>query len=263
MSDPLDDALNEALAAEEKLSTDERKKLGGLPCSPPGADADEDAFAEWLSVVFYDRVTGAVRWGDTGDTPVTVFLAGGRELRWDEQDDLQTLTRLRSPLIRAGLRPRALTPHGVGLVAWAITRLAVLRANSTARDEATSWGTSYLRERPLYSVARSDQAVWRQALAEWQEIDDYDPRGGVPRDRRPFVLLDTGSNERFVRRGDFAGHARKRSGARLSPRKVAARMAEVEWQQDRLQYAATASGAPYVQARVYVLPSGWPEGLDG
>lgn len=263
MTDPLDEALAEALAAEEKLADSERKKLGGLPSWPPKADADPDEFALWLSAVFYDVVTAADRWGSTGDTPVSVFLAGGRELRWDEQDDLQTITRLRGPLIRAGLRPRNLSPHAVGLVAWAITRLAILRADATSKDEAVGWGTSYMRERPTREAPKSDEADWRRALTIWQGIDDYDLRARTPRAQRPFVLLETDSGERFVRRGDFGGHARSRSGSKMSWRKVAARMAEVGWQQDRLQYAATPGGAPYVQARVYVLPKGWPEGFDG
>ena len=257
MTDPLDDAL----AAEEGLTEAERKKLGGLPSWPPSADADPDVFAGWLGAVFYDKVTGAERWGTGGDTPVSVFLEGGRELRWDEQDDLQTITRLRGPLIRAGLRPRPLTPHAVGLLAWAITRLAILRADATAKDEARSWGMSYLRERAVQRVARSDEALWRHALTVWQGIDDHDPRRGTPREHRPFVLLDTDSGELFVRRGDFGGHARGRSGGKLSWRKIASRMAEVGWQQDRLQYRATTS-APYAGARVYVLPSGWQEASD-
>lgn len=257
MSD-LSDALDEALEAEQRLDAADRKKLGGLPSWPPKPDAPPDEFAGWLSAVFYDVVTHAERWGSAGDTGIAVFLQDGRKLAWDEQDDLQTLTRLRGPLIRAGLRPRALTPHAVGLVAWAITRLAILRADSTIRDEAESWGASYLRERPLREAAKTkDPAGWRQALQAWQAIDDHDPKSRRPRHERPFVLLDSDSGERFVRRGDFGAHVRSRVRGGMGWRKIAARMAEVGWQQDRFQHRATVGGAPPVGARVFVLPQGW------
>ena len=140
---------NELFATEEKLSDAERKKLGGLPSWPPKADATPMSSRSLAECRVLRRGDPGRTLGHGGDTPVSVFLAGGRELRWDEQDDLQTITRLRGPLIRAGLRPRNLSPHAVGLVAWAITRLAILRADATDKDEARSWA------RPICGSAQS------------------------------------------------------------------------------------------------------------
>lgn len=249
---------------DDKITAEQGKKLGGLPSWPPGAECTRQQLAYWIGEVLYVTVIGAERWGTSGDTPITVYLDDGREIRWDEQDDLNTLTRLRGPLIRLGIRPRPLSPHSVGLVAWAITRLATLSANVTAKQEAIDWGESYMQARPTRMVSRSNGAQWRKALQDWQEIDDYDPKG--PRrakEARPFVLVDGDDDECYIRRGDFGAHVRARLRGGMSWRKLAGRMAEVDWQQDRLQYGATQAGAPYVQARVFVVPKEWPEDVNG
>ena len=201
--------------------------LAGHQAQTPGAKISDSGLN--LSLVWpLPMVSGGV---PPGDTPLTLFLADGRELRWDEQDDLNTPTRLRGPLIRLGIKPRPLSPHSVGLLAWAITRYAVLRADATAKDEAIGWGESYMSERPVKKVSKSKTALWRAALQTWQKMDDYDPKGPrLATEHRPFVLIDTDTDERYIRRGDYAGHVRARRRGGIGWRKLASRMAEVRWE---------------------------------
>ena len=207
---PADEALDEALAAEGAGRSD-RKKLGGLPSWPPKADADPDEFALWLSAVFYD---------------VSPLLSGGARLATRRQRVSRGRSRVAlgrarrptndhpsaRPVDPRGTRPRNLSPLRSGSLRGRSPDWRSCGLTRRLKDEAISWGASYLRERPPRGVQErgGDMASGARRLAG---IDDYDLRAQHAARTSPFVLLDADSGERFVRRGDFGGHARAEAEA--------------------------------------------------
>ena len=245
----------------EAANAPAKRKRENLPARP-AADARPQDFAAWLTRVFGlhdDPIIGGERFGRSGQEPITLRRASGALLRWDKQDDLMRPGSLLKPLIMDGIAPRRLSGHDALVVAWVMIRLAELRADLDARDEAIAWWESYSETRPEHAIECSDPAQLRVALLDWQRLADLAARFDREHDHRAFVLTDTATGERFVRRGDFGQHVRNTLRGGISWRELHGRMREVGWELDRLQFRATASGAPYVDARVYVIAPGWPD----
>ena len=170
------------------------------------------------------------------------------------------LAEAESPGRRRGVRGRG-RDHLPGqvvlgdgqLVAWAIIQFATLRAQATELDEFREFWVSYLEGRAIVPVDRDDEQAMRGTLLRWRQLAD--PKN----DDRPFVLVDIHTEERLVRRLDFCLHVRAIRRAPMGWSRLHGLARQVGWELDRIQYRATANGAPYVDAKVFIVPSGWGE----
>jgi hypothetical protein len=234
-----------------------RKASGGkLPPNLPSQGDPPARFAAWITDLARlddDPVVTGERWGVTGDEPIELVLRSGKRIGWAEQDQLFG-ARLQRPFVMVtGYKPRPLSPYEIQLAAWAIIQLATLRAQADERDEFRELWESYLAQRSLWPIDRNDEAAMRGALARWRQLADF------KNDERPFVLVDIGSNERFVRRLDFAVHVRVMRRVAVGWQRLHGLARQCGWELDRIQYRATPGGAPYVGAKVFVVPAGWDE----
>lgn len=232
------------------------KRKSGLPNGLPEPGDPPAQFAAFITEFARlddDPVVAADRWGVEGSEPIELVLRSGKRIVWAEQDHLFG-PRLQRPLVMVtGHKPRPLTQQDVQLVAWAIIQFATLRAQATEADEFHELWVSYLEGRSVVPVDRENEHAMRTTLLQWRQLAN--PKN----DDRPFVLVDMHTEERLVRRLDFRLHVRAARGAPISWPRLNGLARLVGWELDRIQYRATPSGAPYVDAKVFVVPSGWGE----
>ncbi len=234
-----------------------RARPSKLPKSlPDGPSAPAAQFARFITEFARlddDPVVSADRWGVEGSEPIELVLRSGRRVRWAEQNHLFG-PRLQRPLIMVtGHKPRSLSQHDVQLAAWAIVQFATLRAQATEADEFRELWQAYLSDRPLEVVNRDDERAMRITLERWRHLANT--RGEEP----PFVLVDRDTNERLVRRLDFTLHVRSIRREPIGWSRLHGWAREAGWELDRIQYRATAGGARYVDAKVFVVPAEWGE----
>jgi hypothetical protein len=158
-----------------------------------------------------------------------------------------------------GIKPRRLTAYDAMLVAWAVTQLADLRADVDPLEEAALWWLRYVDTHPTREANPDDDRAWRVVLAEWQAARSSDEIRSPGESRQTFIVVDERDGARYVRREDYAEHVRGMVRGSMSWPTLNSRLAEAGWQQTRFQRRATAGGAPYVEARLYVVPADWPE----
>ena len=241
--------------AQQKSRSVKRKTvLKGLPGmgDPPAKFA---AFLTDFARLDEDPVVSAERWGTEGSEPIELVLRSGKRIGWQEQDHLFS-ARLQRPLVlETGHQPRALSPHDASLVAWAIVHFATLRAQIGEADEFKEWWEAYLAPRQLLPIDRNNELTMRATLAEWRQLAD------VHNDKLPYVLRDRESGERWARRLDFAVHVRSVRRAPMSWQRLNGLSLRYGWQLDRIQYRPTAGGAPYVDAKVFVVPADWEQNV--
>jgi hypothetical protein len=184
----------------------------------------------------------------------------GQRVRWAHQSTLQAPNGLQAVLMsECGIKPRKLTTYDSMLIAWAVTQLADLKADVDPAEEGVSWWLKYVDSRPALEVNPDDEAQWRKALAGWQRARAADESSSHGTARETFIAIDTRDGVRYVRREDYADHVRGLVKGGLSWPTLNSRLAELGWQQTRVQRKATAAGSPYVEARLYVVPADWPE----
>jgi hypothetical protein len=233
-----------------------RSRKSGLPKGLPETDAPSARFAAWITEFARledDPVVTGDRWGIEGSEPIELTTRSGRKIIWPEQDHLFG-ARLQRPFVMVtGLKPRPLTAHDVQLAAWAIIRFAVLRSQATELDEFHEWWDAYLAERTLEPVDTSNDALMRAMLMRWRRLADSRSED------RPFVLLDAETDERLVRRLDFTMHVRALRKAPITWQRLNGLARQAGWELTRIQFRRTAGGAPYVDAKVFIVPRDWEE----
>lgn len=234
-----------------------RKRGGGgsrLPKGLPEQGDPPDRFAAFITEFAHltdDPVVSADRWGVEGSEPIELVLRSGTRITWAEQDHLFG-PRLQRPLVMVtGHKPRSLTQQDVQLVAWAIIQLATLRAAATEADEFHELWASYEAARQVISIDRNNEPAMRAVLLSWRHLAEV--RG----DEVPFVLEDVATHERLIRRLDFAVHVRAMKRGPMAWSRLHGMARKVGWELDRIQYRATTGGAPYVDAKVFVVPADW------
>jgi hypothetical protein len=233
-----------------------RQRKSGLPPGLPEFEDPPERFAAWITEFARlddDPVVRGNRWGVHGSEPLELITRSGREIVWPEQDHLFG-ARLQRPFVMVtGGRPWPLTPHDVQLAAWAIIRFCVLRAQESEMDEFHEWWMSYLEGRAIVPVDISDQAAVRATLMRWRQLADSRS------EERPFVLVDIGTSERLVRRLDFTLHVRAMRGTPIAWPRLNGLARQAGWELTRIQFKATRGGAPYVDAKVFIVPAAWGE----
>lgn len=248
-----------------------KRPTGASPALPkwiPAESAGADVFADWINELYElngrDPFVGGERFGTHGDAPIKLYRESGQAIRWPHQSQLDRAASLQAPLrSEAGIRPRKLNTFDVALIGWAITKLATLRLRLDPQEELVLWWSRYVDSRPTRHVDIRDDAEWRQVLAEWQAAREADELRRNDIAWQTFVVVvteDEHEGERYVRREDFAAHCRSIVRGALSWPTLNGRIAEAGWQQTRFQRKATEGGAPYVEARCYVVPADWPQG---
>jgi hypothetical protein len=254
----LDDYADEDGGGGERARRGARRTStkSGLPKGLPEPGAPPAQFAAFLTEFARlddDPVVAADRWGVEGSEPIELVLRSGRRVTWAEQDHLFG-PRLQRPLVMVtGHRPRQLTPQDVQLAAWAIVQFATLRAQVTEADEFREFWASYQEGRSVVPVDRDDEVQMRAVLTRWRQLAD------AKGEDRPFVLVDVHTEERLIRRLDFCLHVRSMRRAPISWARLHGLARKVGWELDRFQYRPTQGGAPYVQAKVFIVPDGWGE----
>lgn len=241
-----------------------RASTTNLPGWTPDEGDRAERYAAWLNEVWNladrDPFVAGERYGRHGDAAIVLVRRSGQRVRWTHQATLQKPAGLQGVLMsECGIRPRKLTGHDAMLIAWAITQLADLRADVDPLEEAALWWLHYVDTRPTKEVDPDDEREWRAVLAEWQAARSYDEIRDRDDPRHTFIAVDARDGVRYVRREDYAEHVRSMVGASMSWPTLNSKVAEAGWQQTRFQRRATANGAPYVEARLYVVPADWPE----
>ena len=260
MSDEIDDLLDAAGNGKPK------RRRGKLPSWTPEEGDPAGRYALWLNELWglddkRDPFVAGERYGRHGDAAIVLVRQSGQRVRWTHQATLTKPAGLQSVLMsECGIRPKNLTGHDAMLIAWAITMLADLRADVDPAEEVALWWLHYVDTRPVTHGNPDDERSWRVLLAEWQAARSYDEIRGREEPRHTFIVIDDRDGTRYVRREDFAEHVRSMVKGSLSWPTLNSRLAEVGWQQTRFQRRATDAGAPYVQARLYVVPADWPDG---
>jgi hypothetical protein len=253
----LDNYSDNGAESESSASRSKTKRKSGLPPLPDQGDP-VDRFAVFVTEFAHledDPVVSAQRWGTEGSEPIELVLRSGRRVGWPEQDYLFG-ARLQRPFVMVtGHKPRSLSQHETALAAWAIIQLAVLRSQTSEADEFRELWEAYLSDRAVRPIDRHDELAMRDVLLQWRRLADV--RSGP--DERPFVLVDIGSGERWVRRLDFALHVRSVQRAPISWARLHGLARRYGWELDRVQYRPTPGGAPYVDAKVFIVPAGWGE----
>lgn len=250
-------------AANDK-PTRKRAGAGKLPPWTPDEGDPAGRYAAWLNEVWNltdrDPIVGGERYGRHGDAAIVLVRQSGQRVRWGHQSTLQKPIGLQAVLMsECGIRPRKLTGHDAMLIAWAITQLADLRADVDPMEEAVLWWLAYVDTRPIRHVDPDDEREWRYVLAEWHAARAYDEARGREDPHHTFIVVDERNGERYVRREDYAEHVRSMVRGSMSWPTLNSRVAEAGWQQTRSQRKSTGEGAPYVEARLYVVPADWPE----
>ena len=240
------------------------KQNGKLPSWIPGEDDSAARFALWLNEIWgleeRDPFVSGERYGKHGDAAIVLVRQSGQRIRWTHQTTLQKPGGLQGVLIsECGIRPKHFSVNDAMLIAWAITRLADLRADLDPLDEAVVWWQRYVDTRPIVTGDPADDRGWRVLLHRWQQARQHDEIRSPTSPRETFIVIGARDGVRYVRREDYAEHARSMVRGGLSWPTLNSRLAEVGWRQARFQKRATAAGAPYVEARLYVVPANWPE----
>lgn len=249
----LDDYADDTSGEKPSRNRGKSQLPKSLPREQSASPAEFAIFITEFARLDDDPVVSADRWGVEGSEPIELTLRSGLKIRWNEQNHLFG-PRLQRPFVMVtGHRPRVLSQHDVQLVAWAIIQFATLRAQATEADEFRELWDSYLSERVVEKVDHRDELAMRAVLSTWRHL------ANTRSDERPFVLLDVPTGERLVRRLDFTSHVRALRREPISWARVHGWAREVGWELDRIQYRATNSGAPYVEAKVFVVPPGWDE----
>lgn len=250
--------------AEEVINPNgakKRKTAGKMPTWVPDEGAPAADYARWLNELWPtpDPFVAAERYGKHGDAAIVLLRQSGQRVRWTHQSTLQKPNGLQAVLMsECGIRPRKISTYDSMLIAWAITQLADLKADVDPHEEGVSWWLRYVDSRPTVQVNPDDEAEWRRVLAAWQRARAADETSSnTPRET--FIAVDSRDGVRYVRREDYAEHVRSQVRGGLSWPTLNSRLAELGWQQTRVQRKATAAGSPYVEARLYVVPATWPE----
>lgn len=237
------------------------KNTGKLPKWSPDEGDPAHRYAEWLNELWptTDRFVSGERFGKHGDAAIVLVRQSGQRVRWTHQSTLQKPNGLQAVLMsECGIKPRKLSTYDSMLIAWAITQLADLKADVDPHEEAVSWWLRYVDSRPTIEADPEDEAEWRKVLAGWQRARAADETNSNTA-RETFIVVDKRDGVRYVRREDYAEHVRGQVRGGLSWPTLNSRLAELGWQQTRVQRKATAAGSPYVEARLYVVPADWPE----
>jgi hypothetical protein len=241
------------------------KRSGKLPAWTPDEGDPAGRYAAWLNELWNltngrDPFIRGERFGKHGDAAIVLVRQSGQRVRWTHQSTLTKPAGLQSVLMsECGIKPRKLTGYDAMLIAWAITQLADLRADLDVMEEVALWWLHYVDTRPTRSGNPDEERGWRTLLAEWQAARSFDEIRGKEEPHRTFIVVDDRDGVRYVRREDYADHVRGMVRGSLSWPTLNSRLAEAGWQQTRFQRRATAGGAPYVEARLYVVPADWPE----
>ena len=232
-----------------------KKKGSSLPPLPEEGAPPED-FAIFLTDfarLGNDPVVSANRWGIDSSTPIDLTLRSGRRIQWAEQDELFG-PRLQRPFVTTtGFKPRSLSAYEVQLVAWAIIQFATLRANVTEADELRELWHSYRQDRQEVTMDLGDELMVRETLHRWRQLAD------ARSEERPFILIDSATQERWVRRLDFALHVRSIRKGPISWQRLNGLARQNGWELTRKQYRATI-GSEYVDAKVFVVAADWGQG---
>lgn len=260
MSDEFDDVV----ARTARARGTKAKGNGKLPGWTPDEGDPAGRFAMWLNELWNlndrDPFVAGERFGKHGDAAVVLVRESGQRVRWTHQSTMQKPAGLQAVLMsECGIKPRKLTPHDSMLIAWAITQFSDLRADVDPLEEVALWWLRYVDSRPTREGNPDDARQWRALLADWQEARTADESRSSGTAHQTFIVVDRRDGTRYVRREDFADHVRGVVKGGLSWPTLNSRLAEAGWQQTRVQRKATAGGAPYVEARLYVVPSDWPE----
>lgn len=258
-----DPRTDEFLDGLSKAANRNRAHSGKLPAWTPEEGDQPNRFCAWLNELYdpddRDPFVGGERWGTHGDASLVLRRASGQQIRWNHQVTLTKPAGLQSVLMsQAGIRPRKLTGYDTMLIAWVITQLSDLRAGLDPLEEVVLWWSRYVDSRPVEHADPDNEVEWRATLVRWQHAREADERRSPMDDRQTFILIDARDANRYIRREDFADHARSQVKGSLSWPSLNSRVAEAGWQQSRFQRKATPS-APYVSVRVYVVPADWPD----
>jgi len=259
VSDELDDLLDAAGNGKP------RRRKTKLPSWSPEEGDPAGRYAMWLNELWglddkRDPIVAGERYGKHGDAAIVLVRRSGQRVRWTHQSTLTKPAGLQAVLMsECGIKPKNLSGHDAMLIAWAITQLADLRADVDPLEEVALWWLHYVDTRPTRHADPDDNEGWRVLLAEWQAARSYDEIRGKEEPRRTFIVVDDRDGVRYVRREDFGEHVRGMVKGSMSWQTLNSRLAEAAWQQTRFQRRATAGGAPYVEARLYVVPNDWPE----
>jgi len=251
--------------AEEVVNPNGAVKTKTAPKMPkwvPDEGAPAATYCQWLNELWptADPFVAGERFGKHLDAAIVLIRQSGQRVRWTHQSTLQKPNGLQAVLMsECGIRPRKFTGHDAMLIAWAITQLADLKADVDPHEEAVSWWLRYVDSRPTIETNPDDEAEWRKTLAGWQRARAADESHSNGSPRETFIVVDKRDGVRYVRREDYAEHVRSQVKGGLSWPTLNSRLAEVGWQQTRIQRKATAAGSPYVEARLYVIPADWPE----
>lgn len=238
-------------------------KTPALPKWTPDFGDDAPTFVDYLNDVWpelgTDPLTGSVRYGKNGDAAIELLRRSGARIRWPQQDALHTAVGLQSVMTQeAGVRPRKMSALDAMTIGWAIVRLSTLQADVHPHDEIVAWWDKYVESRKAKEGDPTD-TEWRLLLAELQSARAFDEYRKPDEPRRTFIVVDARDGVRYVSRNDFAMHVRSMHRGSLSWPALNSRLAEVGWQQTRFQQRPTMAGAPYLDARLYVVPADWPE----
>lgn len=262
MSDPYEPSRD-----TQRQHTGQRKngKAPGLPAWTPNYGDEPQAFADYLNELWPelrpDPIVGAERFGRHGDAPIALVRRSGDRIRWPHQTTMQKPNGLQGVMmLEARVPPRKLSPLDTMVVAWAITSLSDLRADLDPVEEFVSWWADYVNERKPRPADPTVLPTWRALLSEWQAAANSDELRKPDEPRRTFIVVDERDDVRYVLRNDFARHVRGLRRGGVSWPTLNGRAAEAGWQQTRFQMRPSSIGAPYVQARVFVVPPNWPDG---
>lgn len=247
-----------------KASNRSRARTGKMPAWTPNEGDSAGRYASWLNELWdlsdRDPIVAGERYGRHGDAAIVLVRQSGQRIRWTHQSTLQKPAGLQAVLMsECGIKPRKLSGYDAMLVAWAITQLSDLRADVDPMEEVALWWLHYVDTRPTKLADPDDDREWRVTLAEWQAARVFDEVRHQSDSRHTFIVVDERDGVRYVRREDYAEHVRSMVRGSMSWPTLNSRLAEVGWQQMRFQRKATAHGAPYVEARLYVVPADWPE----
>lgn len=264
MSSPLDDVAARTSRARRQAGAKVPKGKGKLPAWTPDEGDPAGRYAMWLNELWNlddrDPIVTGERYGKHGDAALVLVRQSGQRVRWTHQSTLQKPSGLQSVMMsECGIRPKRLTSDDAMLIAWAATQLADLRADLDPLEEIALWWWRYVDSRPTLLGNPVEDRDWRILLAKWQQARAHDEARSQTADRETFIVVDRRAGERYVRRDDFAEHVRSMVRGPMSWPTLNSRVAEVGWQQMRSQKRATAAGAPYVEARLYVVPANWPD----
>lgn len=249
-------------AGRRSPRTGKTKTAAKMPGWTPEEGDPPGRFIMWLNELWptTDPFVAGERYGKHGDAAIVLVRESGQRVRWTHQSTLQKPNGLQAVVMsECGIKPRKFSTHDVMIVAWAITQLADLKAELDEMEEVALWWLRYADGRPTITANPRDEREWRGVLGRWQEARVHDEHRAPGDARQTFIVLDQDTGARYVRREDFAEHVRSVVQKGVSWPTLNSRLAEAGWSQTRIQKKATDGGAPYLSARLYVVPANWPD----